>query len=224
MLMLTLQRRFASIALLRTWFPNVDPEDPATRGWTRQFTDRGTALVFIQLISVAVFIFNLSITVYATKHLGDNDQNFADILQPDKGWSCETVRQYNRWLHVVINALSTVLLGASNYCAQLLLAPMREEINRAHKAGRWLDVGVQSFRNLNASRPTRQTLWVSLMVSSALLHLRSVEIRVMRRQLTSAQAGTRPYSQLRLSVLTKLAWSQRTISKIRWIGTTPCPL
>jgi hypothetical protein len=134
----------------------VDPNDPATRGWTQRFTDRGTALLLILLLSVAVFLFNFSITVYATKLLQGNGHNFADILQPDKNWSCDVVRQYNRWLHFAINALSTILLGASNYCAQLLLAPMRKDIDRAHGQSKWLDIGVQSFRNLRACKPMRK--------------------------------------------------------------------
>jgi hypothetical protein len=160
--------------------------------------------VFILLLSVAVFLFDLLITVYATKLLQCNGHNFVDILQPDKNWSCDVVRQYNRWIQFSINALSTILLGASNYCAQLLLAPMRRDIDRAHGQSKWLDIGVQSFRNLRACKPMRKTLWSSLMLSSALLHLWQVQVAPAGNlRLTSALIGIPPSSWLHPSVLTR---------------------
>jgi hypothetical protein len=160
--------------------------------------------VFILLLSVAVFLFDLLITIYATKLLQCNGHNFADILQPDKNWSCDVVRQYNRWIQFSINALSTILLGASNYCAQLLLAPMRRDIDRAHGQSKWLDIGVQSFRNLRACKPMRKTLWSSLMLSSALLHLWQVQVAPAGNlRLTSALIGIPPSSWLHPSALTR---------------------
>ena len=96
---------------------------------------------------------------------------FVDIFTPGGRWTCDDVRVYNRWLHFLINVLSTLLLGASNYCAQLLVAPTREEINEAHKHRKWFDIGIQSFRNLFGMEKKKQMLWWVLMLSSALLHL-----------------------------------------------------
>ena len=103
--------------------------------------------------------------------LGGYRRNFIDILGPHNGGTCDSVRFYNRWLHFLINALSTILLGASNYCAQLLVAPTRKEVDRAHGDKRWLDIGVQSFRNLRTVNTERKVVWVFLMLSSGLLHL-----------------------------------------------------
>ncbi|KAG9196600.1 hypothetical protein G6011_01721 [Alternaria panax] len=72
---------------------------------------------------------------------------------------------------LIINALSTALLGASNYCAQLLVAPTRTEVNNAHKDKRWLDIGIQSSRDLWKVNPKRRMIWMLLMLSSGLLHL-----------------------------------------------------
>lgn len=157
--------------VLKTLVPEIDPEDPRARTWLRRLSNRDVALLLIQLVSVVVFAFNFSVTVWTMAKMDGYRSNFVDILGPGNGGTCATVRAYNRWLHLVINALSTVLLGASNYCAQLLAAPTREEVDEAHADGRWFDVGVQSFRNLRRVDSRRRYFWVCLMLSSGLLHL-----------------------------------------------------
>lgn len=117
-----------------------------------------------------VLVFNLSITAYAFVKFGV-EENINDILSAESGGDCALIKSWNRWLHFAINVLSTILLGASNYCAQLLLAPTRKEVDKAHSELRWLDIGVQSFRNLRAVGAKRQILWTVLMLSSGLLHL-----------------------------------------------------
>lgn len=51
-------------------------------------------------------------------------------------------------IDLAINVLSSLLLGTSNYASQILCAPSRNDLNREHSRGRWLDVGVSSIRNL----------------------------------------------------------------------------
>ncbi|PVI04891.1 hypothetical protein DM02DRAFT_725568 [Periconia macrospinosa] len=149
--------RFGSILLFKTWFPEVNPYDPREHlPW---------------IVSAAVFVLNICLTAYAfTQRRGDG-RSFVDILQPGKGWTCDTVRLYNRWLHFAINALSTILLSASNYCSQLLVAPTRRDVDEAHSHKVWLDIGVQSIRNLRRVDSRRKGLWGCLMISSGLLHL-----------------------------------------------------
>jgi len=75
------------------------------------------------------------------------------------------------WVDLLINILSTLLLGASNNCTQLLVAPTRKDIGDAHAAGRYLDVGVSSVRNFMAVSRWRKWLCVGLFLSSIPLHL-----------------------------------------------------
>lgn len=159
--------RFASVALLRPWFPDVDPDIVR---WNKRFSDRDVALLLMQFLSTAVLGFNLSITFYFVIKFGAKE-NISDILGGESGGDCESVKVWNRWLHFGINALSTLLLGASNYCTQLLVAPTREQVQDSHEKQQWLDIGVQSFRNLRAVGLRRRTLWIALMLSSGLLHL-----------------------------------------------------
>jgi len=101
-----------------------------------------------------VFLINLTVTIAAiAKHgLG---QDYRQMLYEG---DCDTVRKLNVGVHVIINALSTILLASSNYCMQCLSAPTREEVDRAHASGRWLDIGILSTRNLRAIQKRRALL------------------------------------------------------------------
>ncbi|KAH7392189.1 hypothetical protein DE146DRAFT_661877 [Phaeosphaeria sp. MPI-PUGE-AT-0046c] len=54
---------------------------------------------------------------------------------------------------------------------QCMTAPTRGEVDRAHAARRWLDIGVPSFRNLRRIGRDRLVLWLLLGLSSLPLHL-----------------------------------------------------
>jgi hypothetical protein len=62
-------------------------------------------------------------------------------------------------------------LSAGNYCMQCFSSPTREEINRAHREGIWLDIGVPGIRNLNTISLARVLLWSLLGLSGIPLHL-----------------------------------------------------
>lgn len=81
------------------------------------------------------------------------------------------ISRKNSLLHILINVLSTLLLSASNYVMQVLSAPTRTECVVAHRNGRWLDIGIPSFRNLRSISKKRRRLWVILGLSSIPLHL-----------------------------------------------------
>lgn len=73
--------------------------------------------------------------------------------------------------HLLINLLSTLLLGASNYCMQRLVAPTRQEIDIAHAQKKWLDICIPSVRNISSINSKRMLLWLLLGLSSVPLHL-----------------------------------------------------
>jgi hypothetical protein len=84
---------------------------------------------------------------------------------------CKDVKYLNTGLHVIINIFSTILLSGSNYCMQCLSAPTREDVDQAHAKGKWLVIGVPSFRNLMRISGKRFLLWSLLIISSLPLHL-----------------------------------------------------
>ncbi|KAI2615203.1 hypothetical protein GGR54DRAFT_632302 [Hypoxylon sp. NC1633] len=84
---------------------------------------------------------------------------------------CGTVNSLDLWLHLLINLLSTFMLAASNYCMQLLAAPTRADINRAHQDHSWLDIGILSFRNLRFVSRWKQLICALLVFTSLPIHL-----------------------------------------------------
>ena len=85
--------------------------------------------------------------------------------------SCSKTTDLSLWLHLAINILSTILLGASNYCMQCLSSPNREEVDRAHSRHIWLDIGVPSVRNLRRVSWSKILLWWLFAFSGIPLHL-----------------------------------------------------
>ena len=84
---------------------------------------------------------------------------------------CSKVKHLNTWLHLLINILSTILLGASNYSIQCVSAPTRTDVDRAHRENLWMDIGVPSIRNLRYISWPRRILRCCLVLSSVPLHL-----------------------------------------------------
>lgn len=84
---------------------------------------------------------------------------------------CAVVDNWNIGLHLMINALSSILLSASNYAMQCVSSPTRPECDAAHKRGDWLDIGIAGTRNLSRIGLQRRIIWVVLAVSSVPLHL-----------------------------------------------------
>ncbi|KAF5366876.1 hypothetical protein D9757_011930 [Collybiopsis confluens] len=119
----------------------------------------------VLLTNIVILVCNIVILVWSATKSGGSAIGIA--FQGD----CNTVDQYSVGIHLVINVLSTVLLGASNYMMQTLCAPTRAEVDRAHKKGIWLDIGLQSIRNLKYASRMKRILWVALSISSIPLHL-----------------------------------------------------
>lgn len=118
------------------------------------------------VVAAVVLIINLILTVWAVSNSGV--QNGLGTLQDG---SCKRTATLTFWIHLAINVLSTLLLGASNYSMQCLSSPTRNEIDKAHGQGIWLDIGVPSVRNLRRLSTIRIVLWWLLAISSVPLHL-----------------------------------------------------
>ena len=87
---------------------------------------------------------------------------------------CSTVGSMMNWIQLLITFVSSLLLGASNYCMQILSAPTRAEIDAAHAKGNWLDIGTHSIRNVYLMSRRKRLLWSILAASSVALHILSV--------------------------------------------------
>jgi hypothetical protein len=119
------------------------------------------------ILTLAILFLNVGITVGISTSQGIDSDGKAVLVNDD----CSTVEKYNIAYHLVINVLSTLLLGASNYTMQCLCAPTRPEVDKAHAKGIWLDIGVPSLKNLKFINRQRLALWICLTASSWPLHL-----------------------------------------------------
>ncbi|KAF2870435.1 hypothetical protein BDV95DRAFT_496366 [Massariosphaeria phaeospora] len=73
--------------------------------------------------------------------------------------SCRMIRGANTGIHVALNAVSTMILGASTYAMQGMTAPTRKEVDAAHLQGRWVEIGTSSVRNLFYVRRMNTCIW-----------------------------------------------------------------
>lgn len=113
-----------------------------------------------------VLLVNLIILIYTIYKTGGLSSSGL-VFQGD----CDTVDHLDIGIHLVINILSTLLLGASNYVLQSLSALTRMEVDEAHERGSWLDIGLQSIDNLKYTSRWKRLVWIFLSAASIPLHL-----------------------------------------------------
>ena len=156
---------YARKEVLCPWFPEADPQDKKAKTWRTWHSRRGVLLTFAAASSTAVLLINAAFAIQVRISYQSVDGTVV-LYRGD----CTTVKRLDALLHVFINALSTLLFSASNLCMQLLVAPTREEVDKAHQKHRWLDIGVPSWRNLRHISKRRFFLAIVLGLSSIPLH------------------------------------------------------
>ena len=117
--------------------------------------------------SFIVLAINVGVTAWVLRQ--PPSKNGGD--QELKKGTCSEIWQISAALNLLVNALSTLMLGASNYSMQCLCAPKRREISRAHQKRQWLDIGVPSIRNLRFISRKRAFLWILMGLTSLPFHL-----------------------------------------------------
>lgn len=151
---------FGSIKLLAPFLPEAAPASGSrscARFWARLdvllFIASGTSFIVL----VANLVFTL---VLWLKFEGSNIYH----------GNCTTAGRIDTGLHLLINGLSTLLLGASSMCMQFLASPTRTVIDIAHSQRQWVDTGIPSFHNLRFVPKRCVVLWFMLAWTSAPLH------------------------------------------------------
>ncbi|KAF5643491.1 uncharacterized protein FTJAE_3291 [Fusarium tjaetaba] len=85
--------------------------------------------------------------------------------------SCDKISRANLWIHLAINIIGTGVLGSSNFFMQVLVAPTRQDVDRAHASKRWVEIGVHSLHNFRFLSKRRVFLWALFSLTSIPLHL-----------------------------------------------------
>lgn len=168
------KRGVLSTLTFTTWLsdssPKTEPEDPAassphSRSWTK-------GIVFCSWVMGTVLSINIILTIIAAgiaySRNGQDDFSFAAIYTG----SCDRAKNWTTGLHLVINILSTAMLGASNYCMQCLASPSRAQVDEAHSQRRSVSIGVPNIWDLlRRQRGKRQLLGWLLLVTSLPVHM-----------------------------------------------------
>ena len=141
------------------------PKQKTPQGW------RFTVIIGASITFIVLWV-NIALLIWAQQRPpqifdGGDDGGTSNLYTG----SCSQRDKIIRWSHIAINILSTLLLGASSACMQVLSAPTRKEIDHCHSRRVWLDIGVSSFRNLRWIARRRLLLWILLGLSSIALHL-----------------------------------------------------
>ncbi|KAG2413845.1 hypothetical protein HFD88_003034 [Aspergillus terreus] len=160
------ETRFASISLLRSWIPAIDPKNQKTHTLASLFSRRHIALGLQLSLTVVVLAINIFTTVWATVRY-DIKGDTGTVFQGN----CSKANQLNASFHFAINLLSTAVLGASNFCMQILASPTRGDVDHAHSRKKWFNIGTPSLKNLRMISRMRVIMYVVLSLSSATLHL-----------------------------------------------------
>jgi len=74
-------------------------------------------------------------------------------------------------MSLFVNVVSTTVLTPSSFFLQILMAPTRADIDKAHRRAQWFDVGIPSFRNLRLLSWSKSALWLFIAITSLPLHL-----------------------------------------------------
>ncbi|KAL4930908.1 uncharacterized protein BDV17DRAFT_280507 [Aspergillus undulatus] len=115
----------------------------------------------------------LAATIYKGGYNGEwNGGNFARATAYEG--KCSTAKTTATVVHLLINILSTIMLGASNYAMQCLAAPSRLEVDEAHEKREWLNIGTPHIPGLIFSSRAgwrRRVLGGTLLLTSFPIHL-----------------------------------------------------
>ncbi|KAJ5518058.1 hypothetical protein N7453_000480 [Penicillium expansum] len=158
---------YASKKLLGQYIPEINEEH--VRSKTRKSTaSKRSKMLRNQFITATVIcVANILILVCVWVYFPPDSRGIGTLRMSD----CSEISSINSGIHVILNVLSSMFLGAGSYCMQILVAPSRREMDGAHARGVSLDIGVQSLRNLRWIKRRKIFHWLGLGILSICLHL-----------------------------------------------------
>lgn len=128
---------------------------------------RKTMLRIQLIVAVVVATTNICVALWAMTSYPPDSRGVGTL----SFGSCSKAGITNSLWHVILNILSSLFLGAGNYCMQIFVAPSRKEMDRAHQRGVSLDIGVPSIKNLRYIDRKRVLLWLATGILATFLHL-----------------------------------------------------
>ncbi len=146
-----------------------DMHSLSSKRW-RQPMLQGSRLGILSCCIVAIGILSVNIAVFiwsmTNRRTRDSTTGLSTLARGD----CGAIKSKNTYIQVIIALLSTLLLGASNYCMQYVGAPTRDEVDRSHAKKVALCIGVPSLSNLYNIDRKRGFIWILLGLSALPIH------------------------------------------------------
>jgi hypothetical protein len=118
------------------------------------------------LVSVVALVVNISIFAWLFNRyntIGGTGEIYTG--------RCSEVDGMETGIKFGLNVLSTLILSASTFAMQGTTSPTREEVDKAHSKGKWLEIGTQSWRNLVHVSKRNAAIWAVLAITGLPLHL-----------------------------------------------------
>ncbi|KAL9116930.1 MAG: hypothetical protein Q9187_006539 [Circinaria calcarea] len=135
---------YARRDVLKQYIPEVDPENDRAMTLSVKVSKRTTMLRIQLAIAILVAGSNIGATIWLPIAYPPNSLGVGTFTYG----SCKNASYNNSVLHIALNIVSSLFLGAGNYCMQILAAPSREEIEQAHAKKTSLEIGVLSVKNM----------------------------------------------------------------------------
>jgi hypothetical protein len=109
------------------------------------------------ILAIIVFLMNVSLLAWSYKYF--SVEKYTAVVFTG---SCGKTSTFTAAAELAINIISTLLLAASNNCAQLLISPTRTKVDKAHEQGVWIHVGPANARNFKWIGKWRVATWCQL--------------------------------------------------------------
>ncbi|KAF6802925.1 hypothetical protein CSOJ01_11250 [Colletotrichum sojae] len=143
--------------------PKPEPSDASPRwpptGWRR------SAFVNLGLTSASLLVL-IGIRIFSISVKSGFSQAWVFYTS-----NCKSTATSNTLLHLLANIVSTGLFASSNFFMKVLNSPSMEEVKANHSQGKWLDIGIPSWRNAFHLRTYKLVAWICLLFTSVPIHL-----------------------------------------------------
>ena len=130
---------------------------------------RGSA-VLLSILSASTTVLLTILLFLSVFKLGSGSSSFSGTSLLFSG-ECSQASRLTTLLHLAINIIASIILASSNFFMQVLVAPTRKDVDKAHARGRWLEIGVQSWRNIRFLPAANTIFWLILAFTTIPLHL-----------------------------------------------------
>ncbi|KAJ5170164.1 uncharacterized protein N7500_002947 [Penicillium coprophilum] len=158
---------YASKKILGQYIPEINEEHVRSKTRKNAASKRSKMLRNQFIAATVICVANIVLLVCVWVYFPPDSRGIGTLRMSD----CSEISSINSGIHVILNVISSLFLGAGSYCMQILVSPSRREMDGAHAQGVSLDIGIQSFRNLRWIKRRRIFHWLGLGILSICLHL-----------------------------------------------------